>query len=60
MDGLGSHLSGEDPTHADDAEDVEDSGAHDGAHAHVPFGDEHPCTQHNDPHQTNRGQAPLK
>ena len=48
-----TYLSGEDPTHADDAQDVEDSRAHDGADAHVPFSDEHPCT-HNDPHQIHR------
>lgn len=36
------YLAGEEATHADDAEDVEHSRAHDGPHPHVTFGDEHP------------------
>lgn len=35
-----AYLYGEDATHPDDAEDVEDGGAHDGADPDVPFRDE--------------------
>lgn len=35
-----SHLPREEPTDADDAQNVEHSGAHDGPHAHVALGDE--------------------
>lgn len=38
------YLHGEYPTHSNDAEDVEDGGAHDGADPDVTFGDEHSCT----------------
>lgn len=40
-----AYLYGEDPTHPDDAEDVEDGRAHDGADPHVPFSDENTCTK---------------
>ena len=37
-----SYLAGEEATHSDDAEDVEDGRSHDGAHPYVPLSDEHP------------------
>lgn len=40
-----AYLHGEDPTHPDDAEDVEDSRAHDGADPNVPFSDKDACTK---------------
>lgn len=38
-----AYLHGENPTHPNDAEDVEDSRAHDGADPNVPFSDEDTC-----------------
>lgn len=38
-----SHLPRKDAAQADDDQDVEDGRADDGAHAHVPFGDEDAC-----------------
>lgn len=35
-----SYLPGEEPADADDAQDVEHGGAHDGPHSHVTLGDE--------------------
>lgn len=35
------HLSGKDPTYSDDDQDVEDCRAHNGAHPHISFSDEH-------------------
>lgn len=40
-----AYLHGENPTHPNDAEDVEDSRAHDGADPNVPFSDEDTCTK---------------
>lgn len=40
-----AYLYGENPTHPNDAEDVEDSRAHDGAHPNVPFSDKDTCTK---------------
>lgn len=40
-----AYLYGENSTHPDNAEDVEDSRAHDGADPNVPFGDENACTK---------------
>ena len=41
------YLSCEDATEADDDQDVEDRRAHDGAHPHVPLGDEHSWSRGN-------------
>ena len=43
--GSPSYLSCKDATEADDDEDVEDSRAHDGTHAHIAPGDEHSCSR---------------
>lgn len=40
-----AYLHGENPTHPNDAEDVEDSRAHDGADPNVPFSDKDTCTK---------------
>lgn len=37
-------LQGEDPTHSNNAEDVEDSWAHDGADPNIALSDEDSCT----------------
>lgn len=39
------HLCSKDPTHSDDAEDIEDSRTHDCAHSHISFGDKYTCTE---------------
>lgn len=40
-----THLSSKDPTHANDAKNVEHSWADDGPHPHITVGDEDTCTQ---------------
>lgn len=40
-----AYLHGENPAHPDDAEDVEDSRAHDGADPNVPFSDKDTCPE---------------
>lgn len=39
------HLSSKDPTHSNDAENIEDGRTHDRPHSHVSFSDEYTCTE---------------
>lgn len=47
---VASYLAGEEATHSDDAENVKDSGAHNGPHPHIAFGDEHPWGENKPEH----------